>query len=373
VSPCKAAVPASGDEAMLGVATSMPWPGAAPAAAVVLAAVLASITLAAPFTASRGFLPALRSVAVALVSSDEPRKDFEALASPDRGLAAVRDFSRPAPAAPPGDALVSAVCELRPSAAAGARRTVVLEVFLPLASAAADLALLRPGAFAAVLRALTRPSAPPPVPFVLAEPVPAPPDLVVPAAFSRTGALLTPVPVDGLATGFRAPAGVARALPAWLLLATDPPRFIVAFEARVPVAFLRTGTLLVLVPADGLLAAFRAPAAVARALPAPLFLVTDPTRSVAALEARALAVLARRPGPEATWAVALPVALLAPVLDRIGLPTAVLEPFPEDVCLAGLRVSSSPGVLTMRSPHLMEVAVAAILPMLSGRVRHPKM
>src|SRR5689334_18490235 len=147
----------------------MPWLGAASAAAVVLAAVLASVTLAAPFTAPPGFLPALRSVAAAPASADEPRKDFEAFATPDRGLVAVRGFPRPVSAAPPGGALLSAVCALRPSAAAGARRAVVPEVFLPLASAAADLALPRPGAFAAVLRALTRPSTPPSVPLVLEE------------------------------------------------------------------------------------------------------------------------------------------------------------------------------------------------------------
>src|SRR3954449_3630114 len=84
-----------------------------------------SVTLAAPFTAPPGFLPALRSVAAAPASADEPRKDFEAFASPDRGLVAVRGFPRPASAAPPGDALLPAVCALRPSAAADARRAVV--------------------------------------------------------------------------------------------------------------------------------------------------------------------------------------------------------------------------------------------------------
>jgi hypothetical protein len=357
--PAKATVPASVNGAVAGVATSMPWLGAAPAAAGVPAAVLASVTLGALFTTPRDLLPPLRSAAAAPASADGSRKDFEAFASPDRGLASERAFPRPASAAPPGDALLPVVCALRFSAAAGARRAVVPGVFLPLPSAAAELALPRPGAFAALRCALTRSSAPPPVPLVLEEAVP-PRGLVVPAAFLRTGAFLVPVLVGALPAGFRAPAGVARALPVALFLAADPTRFVVAFEARVPAAFLRAGALVVLAPVGDALTAFRDRAGAERVLPAAFF-VADPTRFLGAFAVRAPAILVRRPEPEVAWAVTLPVALLAPDLDRIGLLAAALEPLPEGVRLAGLRGFSSAGVFAIWSPHLLEVAVPATL------------
>jgi hypothetical protein len=331
VSPAKATLPTSVNGAVGGVATSVTWPGSA---AGVPTAVLASVTLAAPFTTPPGFLPALRSVAAAPASADEPRKAFGVFASPDRGLAAVRAFPRLAAAAPPGDALLLAVCTLRPTDAAGVRRAAVLSVFLPLASAGADLGLPRPGAFAVFRCALPRPLALPSVPFVLADTAARLRVLTTPAAFLRAGALLAPVPVDGLAAGFRAPAGVVRGLRAPLVLATDPTRFVTAFEVRVLATFLRVGALLVLALADDLLAAFRVPTDVARALPAPLFLAAEPVRFVAALGARVPATvfragaalldvvpaaLVRRPGPEATWIVALLLALFAPVLVRVGL------------------------------------------------------
>jgi len=145
-------------------------------------------------------------------------------------------------------------------------------------------------------------------------------------------------------------------------LAADPTRFVVAFEARVPAAFLRAGALVVRAPLDGLLTDFRDPAGAERVLPAAFFLVADPTRFLAAFAVRAPAILVRRPEPEAAWTVALPAALLAPDLDRVGLLAAALEPLPEEVRLAGLRGSSSAGVFAIWSPHLLKVVVQAALP-----------
>ncbi len=221
------------------------------------------------------------------------------------------------------------------------------EVFLPRPSAEADLASPRPGAFTAFRCALTRPSALPSVPFVLADTAAGPRVLTTPAAFLRTGALLAPAPVNGLAAGSCALASVVRGLRATRVPAVDPARFVTAFEARVSATCFRAGALRVLALADDLGGAFRAPADVARALPAPLFLAADPTRfaarvSSAFFRAGALLIvgpapLVRRPGLDATLALTLPAALLAPVFVRVDLPAAVLEDFAEGTRLAGLR------------------------------------
>jgi hypothetical protein len=240
---------------------------------------------------------------------------------------------------------------------------------LPLPSAAADLASPRPGAFTAFRCALTRPSALLSVPFVLADTAAGPRVLTTPAAFLRTGALLAPAPVDGLASGSCALASVVRGLRATRAPAVAPARFVTAFEARVSVTCFRAGALRVLALADDLGAAFRAPADVARALPAPLFLAADPTRFAARassvfFRAGALLVVGRtawvrRPGLDVTLALTLPAALLAPVFVRVGLPAEVLEDFAEGTRLTGLRDSSSVGVLAIWLPHRMEAAVAS--------------
>jgi hypothetical protein len=183
--------------------------------------------------------------------------------------------------------------------------------------------------------------------------------LVVTAALLPSEAFFVLELVVALPAGLRAPAGVARALPVPLFLVADPTRFVVTLEAREPAAFLRTGALEVFARTGDLPTTFRGPTGAERALRAAFFFAADPTLFVVAFEARALAIFARRPGPEATWAFGLPATLLAPVL--VGLPAAALEPLPEAVRRAGLRGSSSDGVFAIWSPQLLEVAVQPAL------------
>jgi len=285
----------------VGFDSSKPWLGAAPGTVVVLVGVVsAPITLTPPFAAPRSPLLELRFAAAAPTSGDEPCKDCASLASADQGLAAVRGSSRPPSAAPPGDALLPAVCALRPSADVGSRRAVALEVFFPLALAAVSPVLPRLGTFAAFLGALARLPAPPSEPLILADLAVAPRGSVSPAAFLRTGADLVPVLADVLPAGLRAPAGAARALPEPLFLAATPMRFVVALEARIPAAFLRAGTLVVLAPVGDLLVTSRESADAERVLPAALFFVADRTRFVVALAVPAPALLVRCLGPVAS-------------------------------------------------------------------------
>jgi len=116
----------------------------------------------------------------------------------------------------------------------------------------------------------------------------------------------------------------------------------------------------VFAPVGDLPTTFRGATGAERALRGAGFFAADPTLFVEAFEVRTLAIFARRPGPEAIWAVGLPATtLLAPVL--VGLRAAALEPLPEAVRRAGLRGSSSDGVFAIWSPHLLEVAVQPAL------------